>query len=116
MMSLPLILPGNIQVRKQFLLFDDAQMLDLGVRIRHVRNGKYLVKIRSLCEEHGSVQNEWGEMDYLENLSEQDIRYLKDISTPKITITECMIKKTLEMNTVLRPQEIQAIHLIYRME
>lgn len=107
----------EVEVRKQFLLFDDAESIKLRYRIRHVRNGKYLIKIRSLSEEHGSVQDEWGEMNYSENLSRNDIQYLKDISTPKITIAEQIVEKgVLEIETVLSPQEIKLIHLVYQME
>lgn len=107
----------EIEPSKQFLLFDEAKELPLRFQIRNIRNGKYLVKIRSLSQEHGSVLDEWAQMDYLENLSQQDIQYLKDISTPKIMVKEYMVQKNiLEIETVLQPQEIQAIHLIYHME
>lgn len=107
----------EVEVRKQFLLFDDAEAIKLSFRIRHVRNGKYLVKIHSLNEDYGSVQDEWGAMNYSENLSQNDIQYLRDISTPKIRIMEENVENdVLEVETVLKPQEIQSIHLVYQLE
>ena len=104
----------DIDVRKQFLLFDDTDDLHLHFRITNVKNGRYLIKLRSLNSEHGSVQDEWSAMDYTDNLGPQDITYLKNISTPRITITEQIVDHhVLEVHTTLKPQEIQYIHLKY---
>ncbi len=69
--------------KKQFLLFDEAENLILNFRIDNVRNGKYIVKLRALNEDHGSVQDEWREMDYSENLTQQDIQYLRTDKYPQ---------------------------------
>ena len=104
----------DIDVRKQFLLFDDTDDLHLHFRITNVKNGRYLIKLRSLNSEHGSVQDEWSAMDYTDNLGPQDIAYLKNISTPRITITEQVVENhLLEVYITLKPQEIQYIHLKY---
>lgn len=104
----------DIDVRKQFLLFDETNDLHLHFRITNVKNGRYLIKLRSLNSEHGSVQDEWSAMDYTDNLGPQDITYLKNISTPRITITEQIVDHhVLEVHTTLKPQEIQYIHLKY---
>ena len=104
----------DIDVRKQFLLFDETNDLHLHFRITNVKNGRYLIKLRSLNSEHGSVQDEWSAMDYTDNLEPQDITYLKNISTPRITITEQIVDHhVLEVHTTLKPQEIQYIHLKY---
>ena len=105
----------EVEVQKQFLLFDDAEVLKLGYQIKNIRNGKYMIKIRSLNEEHGSVQDEWGEMRYNENLNQQDIEYLRDISTPKIFIMEQIVTNNiLNINTSLKPNEIQYIQISYQ--
>lgn len=104
----------DIDVRKQFLLFDETEDLHLHFRIKNVKNGRYLIKLRSLNSEHGSVQDEWAAMDYTDNLGPQDIVYLRNISTPRITITEQIVDNhILEVHTTLKPQEIQYIHLKY---
>ncbi|MCQ5144460.1 GH39 family glycosyl hydrolase [Enterocloster bolteae] len=107
----------EVDLQKQFLLFDDVEPLHLRFQIDHVNNGTYLVKIRSLNENHGSVQDEWREMGYNRNLSQQDIQYLRDISTPKITISETVVEhNVLNIDTILKPHEIQSIHLIYQIQ
>lgn len=107
----------EVDVRKQFLLFDDAKPLKLHFQIRHVKKGRYVVKVHSLSEKKGSVQDAWGEMNFSENLSQRDIQYLKGVSAPKISMTEYTAESgTLEIDTVLEPQEIQNIHIIYQIE
>lgn len=107
----------EIDVRRQFLLFDDANALKLHFRIAQVRNGKYMIKTHALSEKSGSVQDVWADMNYSENLSQRDIDYLKGVSTPKISIRECEVRKgVLEFDTILAPQEIQNIHILFRME
>lgn len=107
----------EIEAEKQFLLFDEAEPLPLRFRIRNVKNGKYLVKIRSLDSEHGSVQDAWARMGYSEHLNRQDIEYLRDISTPQIFIQELEVKNhLLEIKAVLKPHEIRAIHILFQIE
>ena len=53
-------------------------------------------------------------MGLAENLNDQDIDYLKRISTPRITIYEYTVNNNmLDINIALDPHEIQCIH-IYR--
>lgn len=107
----------EIDVRKQFLLFDEEPIMFLRFRITDVENGRYLIKFRSLSSEHGSVQDEWAAMDYNTNLGAADIKYLRNISTPRITIIERTVTNhVLELETSLIPQEMQYIHLRYLIE
>ncbi len=107
----------EVEVRKQFLLFDEAESIQLSYQINNVNNGKYLMKIHSMSSDHGSVQDEWAEMGYSENLNQSDVEYLRNISTPKISIVECSVKNhVLNIEVTLKPHEIKSIHLCYQME
>lgn len=107
----------EIDVRKQFLLFDAVPDLHLHFRITDVENGRYLIKYRSVSAQHGSVQDEWAAMNYNNNLSAEDVSYLASISKPHITIIERIVTNhVLELETSLIPQEMQYIHLRYLIE
>ncbi len=100
---------------KHSLLFDEAAPLKLSFRINGVRSGKYLIKIFSVNKSNGSVLDKWGELKYIKNPDRQDIQYLKDISTPKITIEELQPENgSLTVTTVLAPLEIQSIQILYQ--
>lgn len=108
---------NEIDVRKQFLIFDTTDPLKLHFTISNVKNGRYAVKIYSLNADNGSVQDEWKRMNLAENLSQRDIQYMREISTPRISMLECMVQNSvLEIDTVLEPQEIQNIHILYQLE
>ncbi len=105
-------LTGVGQLRQ---LFDDNETLKLNFQIKHVKNGTYQIKTRSLNTVNGSVQDEWLRMDLSDNLNKQDIDYLRQICTPHISIRTCTVtNSTLNFETVLKPQEIQYIHLLYQ--
>ena len=104
----------DIKIEKIPLLFDDHSRLKINVQINNVKNGFYYVKTRSISQKNGSIQDEWMSMGLAENLNDQDIDYLKRISTPRITIYEYTVNNNmLDINIALDPHEIQCIH-IYR--
>lgn len=103
----------EVDVRKQFLLFDEAESLHLHFQIKNVKAGQYLIKVRALNKEYGSAQDKWGEMGFHEELNQQDIHYLREISCPRISIEEQYVEDhVLAIDTVLKPHEIQAIHIV----
>lgn len=107
----------EIDVRKRFLLFDESEELQLQLRLTDLPGGRYLIKLHSLNAEHGSVQDEWADMDYRQDLTPEDIRYLRSISTPKIRILEKTVDQNiLELAVTLRPQEILLIHVRFLFE
>lgn len=104
----------SIKIDKIPLLFEDNSRLKINVQINHVKNGCYYVKTRSISQKNGSIQDEWLSLGLAENLNDQDIDYLKRISTPRITIYEYTVNNNmLDINIYLDPHEIQCIH-IYR--
>ncbi len=105
----------EIDVDKQFLYFDDAEKIQLKFRIDHVKNGSYQVKIHSINDENGSVQDVWREMGLSDKLNQNDIEYLRRICTPKITIRRLMVEDgVIDYTTELKPHEIQHIQLAYQ--
>lgn len=93
-------------------LFPDLSKLKMNVEIRNVKNGRYYVKTHSVNSKHGSVQDEWNRMGYIEEPSLQDISYLASISIPHISIYEIQVTNNiLEITLELEPQEIQYIEI-----
>lgn len=93
-------------------LFRECVQKRVYVKINHVRNGFYYVKVRRVSSKYGSAQDEWGRMGLVENLNAQDIDYLRRISTPRISIYEYSVNNNvLEINVSLEPHEIQHIHI-----
>lgn len=93
-------------------VFQETERMQINVKINHVKNGLYYVKTRSISPKNGSVQDEWVRMGQVENLTEQDIEYLRRISTPKISIHEYSVtNQTLNIRIVLDAHEMQCVHI-----
>lgn len=101
---------SQIEIEHQKRLFEDNESLQLIFRLCNVNKGKYRVKIFSVSQENGNIQNEWKKLDYFNELSTPEIEYLKAVCQPKLTIRQIETEGTvLEVETRLTSQEIQGI-------
>ena len=108
---------NELEIERIPMLFKDTARKRINIKINHVHNGLYYVKTRSLSPKWGSVQDEWYRMGLVKNLSEQDIEYLRRISTPKISFYECNVANgTLELSVSMDAHEIQAIHIFRQLQ
>ena len=108
---------NQLQIDKIPMIFKDTVRKRINIKINHVQNGLYYVKTRSLSPKWGSVQDEWYRMGLVKNLSEQDIEYLRRISTPKISFYEYnVVNGTLELSISMDAHEIQAIHIFRQLQ
>ncbi|MDR6724517.1 beta-xylosidase [Paenibacillus amylolyticus] len=89
--------------------------MTLRFKIDNVKNGMYKIKVRSVNEEHGNVQQEWINLNMGQDLSNSEIDYLKQIAVPHMRIYQIEVNdETLEFNTELSRNEIKSIRLIYQ--
>lgn len=103
------IRPENLQ------MYFDREKQRFLFRIRGVRSGTYLVKMRTLDEEHGSVLDEWIRMGMIRNLNHADLEYLRKICVPQISISTLEAENgLLEFSCTLSPNAIASIHIYYR--
>lgn len=101
-----------LTVEKIPAMFQERKRMRINVKINHVKNGLYYIKTRSISPKNGSVQDEWTRMGLVENLTEQDIEYLRRISTPKISIHKYSVtNQTLNISIWLDTHEMQCIHI-----
>lgn len=101
-----------VELSKTSGLFDDDSNLKILLQIKHVKNGTYQVKTRSLSPDNGSIADEWRRLGMSKNLNRQEIEYLKNICTPQITIRTVKTQdETLYLETLLKAHEIQSLHI-----
>lgn len=104
----------EISISKQYQVFEDNKELKLNYQIGGIENGNYQVTIYCVNQMNGSVQDEWGKMEYSEHLTKNEIEYLNRICTPHIFMKICKVKDgKLNLETKLMPQEIQYIKIQY---
>lgn len=104
----------DISIQKQYQMFEDNKELKLNYQIRNIEDGTYRITIYSVNNEHGSVQDEWKQMEMNNHLTKRDIDYLKQVCIPRIFMKTCIVKDgILNLDTKLMSQEIQFIHIRY---
>jgi beta-xylosidase/AraC-like DNA-binding protein len=105
---------NEITISEQNRLFEPNEKIRIQCQIENVRNGNYSMRIHSLNSDTGSVQNEWLRMGLLPKMNKDDVEYLRQICTPRISIRNCIVKDhILIIDTILEAQEIQCIQLDY---
>ncbi|TRZ40279.1 helix-turn-helix domain-containing protein [Niallia circulans] len=96
-------------------IFEQIEKKVLNYRICNVKNGTYKVKIQSVNEDHGNIQQEWFKLNSGMDLSKSEIDYLRDIALPRMKIHEVNVENgTFEFETILERNEIQSIRITYQ--
>lgn len=105
----------NIDLKKnRQAVFSDEKPLDLRVQIDNCKwEGKYFVKRRILNRASGDILNEWGNFQYENDLSPQDIQYLQEITAPQIFLEKKAVDADhrIELTISLEPQEVSLFHI-----
>lgn len=109
-------LPENeVDITNQEQYFEDWTQVKQNFQIKHVRNGCYRVKVLRINMSHGSVLDEWIRMGMYNDLTVDELDYLKSTSHAKMEIWDQVIEDgVFNFETILEPNEIQHICLMYR--
>lgn len=58
----------EIEEEQQPRLYSDNETIQLSFRLKNVNNGVYQIKLFSVSQENGNVQNDWRKLDYYNDL------------------------------------------------
>lgn len=74
--------------------FDDTEEVKLNFHLQNLKNGRYVVKTRSVNRNHGSVQDELNRMMPNDQMyiHENDIDYLQQVAVPQVRIRTYIVK------------------------
>lgn len=104
-----------IRPLEQYKIFDDNNTIKLNFKIQNTKNGEYSVKKYSLSRENGSVLDEWMKMNFTDDISKNEINYLKDICKPRLSIKSTVVDEgVLNIEVILSPHEINRIQIKYK--
>lgn len=99
----------DIKSMDQYFLNQEANYKFI---IHDVVSGNYKLEIKSISPDHGSILDEWGKLNFYNNLSLSDIEYLKGTSIPRLSLTEIEAKNNrIVLNINLQPNEFVLIKL-----
>lgn len=101
--------------RYNSMVFEDENPIYLNFRLDNLEeSGEYYIKKRTMNRSSGSILNEWGNFQYDNRLTIQDVKYLQGTSIPTLTQSKKIIAesdRTLEIKLEIQPQEITLIHI-----
>ncbi len=101
---------NEIELENQQRFYSDNESMQMSFKINNVNNGTYIVKMFSVSQTNGNVQDEWKELDYFNDLSLQEVDYLQRWCQPKLTIRKVeAIDHVLTVETRIAAQEIQGL-------
>jgi beta-xylosidase/AraC-like DNA-binding protein len=105
----------EINLNDQNILFSDIKKTRLHFELPVPKNGSYQIRIYLVNQKNGSVQDEWISMSSPKLVSQEDITYLKRITTPRMVIMNIQVTNLrLVFDTILEANEIQFIHTSYQ--
>lgn len=104
----------ELSIYEQNSLMADRKKVILHYELPASMDGTYQIRIYSVNQKYGSVQDEWIEMAVPRELKPEDIQYLRRISIPRMVLLNVRVKNhQLSFDTVLEANEIQFIHAKY---
>ena len=113
-LSLNYYLTAEWEIEKDSLwkYFEDRKKMHLQVRLRDVADGSYRVKIYRINDLNGSVLNKWKELEYEKELSRNDLKYLRRVCEPNLTMRKIQaVNGVLTIEEELLPNEIAFIRV-----
>ena len=98
---------------KLWRYFVGRKNAEITVTLTDVPEGSYRVKTYRVNEENGSVLSLWRDLSFDNELSRNDVKYLRRASEPKLTIrTQQTERNALTIREELRPNEFALIRVL----
>lgn len=93
-------------------IFLTNQECNIDLILKNVADGNYTITSNRICREKGSILDEWKKFQYEETLTNEDIKYLREITQPERRMEGVMsVEGTVQIRMTLRGQEIILLHV-----
>lgn len=96
--------------------FESPSARELRVRIEGVRDGRYLIKVRAVNDQFGSLTGEVARMNLgcMDDPSRSEIEHLRQIVTPRLYLMAARSHEgVLEFSYTMQSNEVAYLHIIY---
>ena len=94
--------------------YEERRKLRIHIRLEGVTNGSYRVKVYRINDNSGSVLKIWGDLDYVGDLSRDDLKYFRRVCEPNMTIRSMETHDSqLLIEEELLPNELMFIRVRY---
>lgn len=102
----------TLEREKLWKNFEEWNPLTLKLCIKDVENGNYQMIIQKINEKSGSIQDIWVDLEYIQDLSDSEIKYLRRAAVPRMILRKfCVEDGCIQIEIHMRPNEITYINL-----
>lgn len=108
-----LFLNGDVSAlseTERYLVFEEKPTIEIEIDLSGL-NGRYKVTRYMLNREHGSVFDKWVEMGAPENMTEEELEFLKGQATPKMSVEYVEVEGTYKTKAYLPVHGVELITL-----
>lgn len=104
---------NELDINSLSTYFENNDSVCLKFQLKNMETDKkYTLKKQLVNDEYGSILQEWMRFNCEEDLEGSDVKYLRDICTPHLSMEKKMaVRDTLEFETQLRAHEVALIHI-----
>lgn len=94
-------------------IFEDDKVLELKISLENIDTSTdYIIKKRTVSPEKGCILSEWKNFEYSKKLFSGDVKYLREVSAPHLSIKKAtIIGDRLNIEAILLPHEFTLIHV-----
>lgn len=93
-------------------IFLTNQECNIDLVLKNVADGNYTITSNRICREKGSILDEWKKFQYEETLTNEDIKYLREITQSERRMEGVMsVKGIVQIRMTLGEQEIILLHV-----
>lgn len=93
-------------------IFLTNQECNIDLVLKNMVDGNYTITSNRICREKGSILDEWKKFQYEETLTNEDIKYLREITQPERRMEGVMsVEGRAQIRMTLRGQEIILLHV-----
>ncbi len=95
-------------------LFEDMKRYTIHFELPGKSGEKYMLRVHSLNQAYGSLQDEWIAMASPQDMWREDLQYLDKITVPRMTYQQCIAENgKIAFDITMEPNEITYIHVTY---
>ena len=94
------------------VFFENTEKKAFLFRIHNVHPGEYRVKIYTVNQEHGNIQNKWMETGFEDEPASAEMDYLRAVTRPGIKVSHIQAENgTLVIETCLNARRYRGLRL-----
>lgn len=102
-----------LSLDKYYDIFEDLQHLHLCINLKGIKKGRYRIKKYELNRRHGSIFDQWMNMNVINNIRQSEINYLRQICIPKQSVSYVENTDEIKIDSTLEPHEVNLYEITF---